>query len=97
MALQNGMTLASMRVPYPDTRVKAASRNSLAVKGNRINLAEMAGKSPQTAAFGDTPYACCRIIASRNNKISMNRQASYTCLVADQDVPTHASREIPNS
>lgn len=96
MALQNGMALASMRVPYPDTRVETASRNSLAVKGNRINLAEMTGKGPQTAAFGDAPYACCCVIASRNNKIPMNSQTSYACLVANQDVLTHASREIPN-
>lgn len=43
-------------IPYPDARVQTSRRNFLPVKGNGVDLGEMAGQCAQALALTDTPY-----------------------------------------
>jgi len=64
MTLQDSVANSGIRIPYPDAGVQTASSNSIAIKGNSIDLAEVTSQGPQTSAFGNAPYSCSRVVAS---------------------------------
>lgn len=74
-------------IPYPYASVEAARSYPLSIKGNSIDLAEVTLKGTQTLARLNVPDLGSRIIASRDNKVTMNLQASYAGLMAHK----HAS------
>lgn len=97
MSLKYGMADSGLGIPDPDARVQTPSGDLVAVEGNGVDLAEMAGQSPQASAFGNAPDPCGRVVATRNDKVSMNTKTSHTSLVSDKDILAHAGFDIPDS
>lgn len=85
------------RVPNPDVRVKTARDDSLAIKGDGIDLAEMALQSLKAAAFRDAPYASKGIVATGYNNVTLNLKASNARLMANENVLAKTSPDIPDA
>jgi len=90
MPLQNGVALSGMWVPDPDARVQASRCDTPPVKSDRVDLAEVPGQRPYTAALGDTPYSGRRVVTTGYHEIAMNREAAHTGLMPDKDVATRS-------
>lgn len=97
MTLQNRLAVTGVWIPYPNAGVKTTRRDSLAVKGDCIDLAEMTRERPQATPFGNTPYPGGRVIASRNYQVPVDSKAPDTSLVTDQDASAHSGGKIPDS
>lgn len=91
------INLPIVRIPYPDTGVQTARRNFLAVKSNRIDLAEMSRKGPQALALGYAPDFCSRVVASRHNNIAVYLETPDTSLVSDENVFAKTLVQVPNA
>lgn len=88
--MQNSVALSGMWVPDPDARVQASRCDTPPVKSDRVDLAEVSGQRPYTAALGDTPYPGRRVVATGYHEIAMNREAAHTGLMPDKDIATRS-------
>lgn len=91
------MALTRVRIPNANARVQTSRRYSLAVKGNRVDLTEMAGQRAQASALRNTPDLRSSVIAPRNNNVAMDRKAPNTSLVTYKNTPTSPRHQIPDS
>lgn len=64
--------LPIMRIPYSNASIQAARRNPLPIKGDSVDLAEMALQSPQTLPRRYTPYFGSGIVASGHDQVAMD-------------------------
>lgn len=95
MALENGLALTRVRVPYADAGVETPGCNPSAIKSDSIDLAEMARKCPVAPPFRDAPYTCHSVIAPGDNDIPVDSKASDTRLVSDQDISACSRDQVP--
>lgn len=84
-------------VPYPDTGVQTARRNLSPVKGNSVDLTEMASKSTQALAFRYAPYLGCCVIGAGHYDVTVDFETPDTSLVADEDVLAETLLKVPNA
>ncbi len=88
-------SLPSVRVPYPDARVEAARCHPLTIKSDGVNVAVVALESVQATALRDAPNLCRRIVAARNQKITLDFQAADARLMADKHILAKTGRDVP--
>ena len=84
-------------IPHAHTRVERAGGYSLSIKRYCIYLRKVTLQGSQTSAFANAPYAGGGIVATRDDKIAMDFQASYASLVSDENVFTQALFDIPDT
>lgn len=78
------MDIPVLWIPYPHAGIQTAGGNSLAVKGDGVDLAEVALQGAQALAGLDVPDFGGRVVASGYYEIAVDLQASYTRLVAHE-------------
>ena len=83
-------------VPDSHTGVKAAGCYPVAIKCNGIDLAVVALKCMETSPFGNAPDPSCRVVATRNNNVSLDFEATNTSLMPHKDVPAKPCPDVPH-
>ncbi len=77
----SGQNLPRRRIPDTNIGVKTAGNNSLAVKGNGVDLTKMALECLQTPPFRYAPDSGKCIVASGNHNVAFNLEAADARLV----------------
>ena len=86
-----------MRIPYPYTGVQASCRDPVTVKGDGVDLTEVALKGSQALPSGDAPYLGCSIVAPRHDQVTMDFEAADTGLMSHQNASASSRLQIPHS
>lgn len=95
MALQDGLAGSVFWVPDAHAGVETASCDPLSVKGDGVDLAEVAVQCAQAPSLGDTPDPGCRIVATGNYNIAVDLQAPDTGQMANENVLAESGLDIP--
>ena len=85
-------------IGIPDTHagVQTTRSNPHTIKSYCVDLTKMALESAEALSSGYIPYLRRRVVASRNDEIAMDLQASNTSLVAHQDAARGTRRYVPD-
>lgn len=97
MTLQNSLAGSSLWIPNPHTRIQAASCNSLTVKSNSINLAEVSVQCAQATSVRDAPNLRRRIIATRNYDVTVDLKTPNAGQMAYKHILAEPCLDVPDS
>ena len=90
-------SLPSSGVPNPHAGIQTSGCYTVAIEGNRVNLAVVTLKCMQAAALRNTPDLGGSVVTARNNDIAMDLQTPHTSLMTDENISAHAVLDIPDS
>lgn len=86
-----------MWVPDPDARVQRSSGDPDSIKGDGVDLAEVALQRPETSSLGDAPHSSRGVVAARHDNVVFDLQTSHAGLMADEHVLAESSLDVPDA